>query len=1498
MALTLQIPRVARGAALLGLLVSLLIPITASPPASAYYTFTSHTFTNCGQTGRTGPSQTLCRDAYSTTWDATDAYFTVASGIQLWTVPWSGNYRIEAWGAAGSGGNGGGTGGNGAKVQGEFTLTQGTKLRILVGQMGSNSGSFVSDGASGAGGGGTFVISGETGTEDSQVLVIAAGGGGSNDPNYQRVTSNGIGGLGSSSGTGTANNNGGSFRGTSAGASLEGASFQNGGQGGFYSRGGNSGSGGFGGGGATDDARTGGGGWIGGTDAVAAYSKNNGTNQTNTDSIWNSHGKVTITSLGPSVDSFAATASLTNSTTLTYNLVFTQAVTGLASSDFSVAGSGSSTCSIGTPTGSGTTYQVQLTGCSEGLVTLTLAINSVTNSSSQTGPSAATSAASVTIDRTAPTISSVTSTNGTYGPGGNLDFLVNFSESVTITASPRISVTVGTTQRYATFNSYVDSDTARFRYTIQTSTSDIDTNGVTVASPLELNGGAIADLATNSISSLTFTPPSLPSVLVAQLAAAPSITSITPSSGSLSVAFTSASDNGSAITTYEYSTDNGLSWKTRATGTVASPLAITTISSAATSLSNGTTYQVRIRAVTSLNGTSTGGESSTAVSATPSAAPVATVSPSISGTVSVGSRLTLSPGTWANSPTLAYQWIRSQSLNGAYSSIAGAISDSYTITSDDNSFFLRAVVTATNGSGTTRETTSATTQVKVPISISGGSNISTNAGVAASSSTFAASGGYGSISLSINPVNPEISMNAGIVTASAALAAGDYTQPITATDSLGDTATTNMSITVLSVISAPTFTVAKGTLPGAFKLNFSPVTGATSYTVKVYKSNDSYASPFVTVTNYSSGDDIQDGNPRTCGNSSTPICYGIAVGHTFKFTITPVAGTGYTSAGEGEKSGKYAMFYPYGAGTTAPRDGVVGLDVSDLYSNKNLGKSGIIAYIYSSVDNYTSVFETASIVGTSWNRVALPSGDSYSVTLRHLGATVGDTVWLDSDESAKPTGMFVWNKPNAPSSITAERIGSGSIRISWTRASGPYQAYYYATSTNGSTWTSRGNTTSDSATISSLTNGTPIYVRVYNFGSGTYERASDYIVMSGTITPAGPPGPVATGSSSPGDASIVLGWTAPSDNGGSAVTGYLIEYSPGAATFTESITALSSDTRITLTGLTNGTSYYVRIRAVNAVGTGTAVDFGGGSAILVKGIAGSTVGAVTSITRTTATISATINARGNTTTPTLTWGLVDGSQTDVTLSSVSSDNVLVTSNLTGLLPGRRYRVTSSVDPGISQDVGGRPIYFTTTPDSVTGVSYVTTTSSVTVSWTYDSGGNGYGFSYDASASLNGNPVGAGCTNITAASGGRSSCQFTGLTANTAYTFSITKSITGGDYGNGTSEAYTLIASTDPNIATISLSINGGNTNLQFGSTINIVATTNVAGKVTFRLNGRAIKSCSQRNTSSLQVTCAWKPSLRGTAQISAVLDPTSNLYTNVTSNPTPILVARRSGARG
>ena len=98
--------------------------------------------------------------------------FTITTqGIQEWTVPTTGLYLIEAGGA--SGGNSTWStlmaGGNGAEMSGEFTLTAGQVVNVLVGQVGESA-------AVGGGGGGSFVA-----IAGAPLLVAGGGGGASSD---------------------------------------------------------------------------------------------------------------------------------------------------------------------------------------------------------------------------------------------------------------------------------------------------------------------------------------------------------------------------------------------------------------------------------------------------------------------------------------------------------------------------------------------------------------------------------------------------------------------------------------------------------------------------------------------------------------------------------------------------------------------------------------------------------------------------------------------------------------------------------------------------------------------------------------------------------------------------------------------------------------------------------------------------------------------------------------------------------------------------------------------------------------------------------------------------------------------------------------------------------------------------------------------------------------------------------------------------------------------
>jgi len=192
--------------------------------------------------------------------------------------------------------------------------------------------------------------------------------------------------------------------------------------------------------------------------------------------------------------------------------------------------------------------------------------------------------------------------------------------------------------------------------------------------------------------------------------------------------------------------------------------------------------------------------------------------------------------------------------------------------------------------------------------------------------------------------------------------------------------------------------------------------------------------------------------------------------------------------------------------------------------------------------------------------------------------------------SPQSLAEFVVGPTAAPTNV-AGTIGNAQVQLTWTApaANGgtisDYTIQY--SSDSGTTWTTFADTVSATAsvTVTGLTNGTAYVFRV---AATNQAGLSAYSTSSAARTPLGAPGAPTNVAGTPANAQVSLTWSAPTDNGGSAITDYVIQYSSNSGstwtTFTDTVSTAAS---VTVTGLTNGTTYVFHVAAKNSVGTGS-----------------------------------------------------------------------------------------------------------------------------------------------------------------------------------------------------------------------------------------------------------------------------------------------------------------------
>ena len=129
-----------------------------------------------------------------------------------------------------------------------------------------------------------------------------------------------------------------------------------------------------------------------------------------------------------------------------------------------------------------------------------------------------------------------------------------------------------------------------------------------------------------------------------------------------------------------------------------------------------------------------------------------------------------------------------------------------------------------------------------------------------------------------------------------------------------------------------------------------------------------------------------------------------------------------------------------------------------------------------------------------------------------------------------------------------------------------------------------------SASVADLTQGDTYTFRVAAVSDDGRGDWSD----EASGNPAVAPGLVGDLKSVPGNSTLALSWTAPEDDGGSEITGYLVSWRTGRQSSADTADVAGDATGYTITGLDNTKNYSVWVQAINAAGTGDSASVPGG----------------------------------------------------------------------------------------------------------------------------------------------------------------------------------------------------------------------------------------------------------------------------------------------------------------
>ncbi|MEL6890916.1 MAG: fibronectin type III domain-containing protein [Actinomycetota bacterium] len=326
------------------------------------------------------------------------------------------------------------------------------------------------------------------------------------------------------------------------------------------------------------------------------------------------------------------------------------------------------------------------------------------------------------------------------------------------------------------------------------------------------------------------------------------------------------------------------------------------------------------------------------------------------------------------------------------------------------------------------------------------------------------------------------------------------------------------------------------------------------------------------------GDGTTVAVPDAAATATSATATGLRNGTTYRIRITAVSAQGLGPVGES------APVTPIGDGSVRRLRAAPGDGSATITWEPPIGWRPVTGY-------RLTVSPGGSIdVASSARRhdlTGLANGATHQVTVRALSAS--------GTGAPSTVGPFTpaANLPSAPT-ITSTTAGDGSITMGWSEPTSGQWSDYVVTATPTGGGTPASSTIAGTRTsyeFRGLTNGRAYDLSVTAVHPGGTPGGAD--TATGVVPVGLPTRPVVgTAVSDASGTAVTLTWSAPGNDGGSPLTGYVLDGSVvGGSAVVSGLTLSASSTTHTVTGLTTGTTYRFTIVARNGVGQGPTGTF-------------------------------------------------------------------------------------------------------------------------------------------------------------------------------------------------------------------------------------------------------------------------------------------------------------------